>query len=80
MSDVSQHLEAEPWQAHLDRGETEYVLRVRGREAEDGRPTDVLPSEVDWADVESFDEEVQIFGRGLAVILARPVVGVAEAA
>ena len=37
-------------------------LRVRGREAEDGRPADVLPGEMDRADAEVPDEKVQVFG------------------
>lgn len=53
---------------------------MRGCEAEDGRPTDVLPREVDRANAELFDEEVQVLGGGLTVIVARLVVGVAEAA
>jgi hypothetical protein len=35
---------------------------MRGREAEDRRPADVLPGEVDRADAELPDEKVQIFG------------------
>jgi hypothetical protein len=34
---------------------------------------------VDRADIELFDEKVQVFGRGRAVVLARCVVGVAKA-
>ena len=37
VGDVGQAFEAEPGQAHLDRGEAEDVLRVRGGEPEDGR-------------------------------------------
>lgn len=80
VGDVSKHFEAEPGQTHLNCGETEYVLRVRGREAEDGRPADILPGEVDRAaNIELFNDEVQVFGGGPAVIPARPVVGVAKA-
>jgi hypothetical protein len=35
---------------------------VRGREAEDCRPADVLPGEVDRPGIEVPDEQVQVFG------------------
>lgn len=35
---------------------------------------------MDRADVELLDQKVQVLGRGGAVVLARPVAGVAEAA
>jgi hypothetical protein len=35
---------------------------MRGREAEDRRPADVLPCQVDRADAEVPDEKVQVFG------------------
>jgi hypothetical protein len=52
---------------------------VRGREAEDHRPANVLPGQVDRADPGLPDEKVQVLGRGLAAALARLVTGVAEA-
>ena len=79
VGDVGQHLQAEAGQAHLDGGEAEHVFRVRGREAEDRRPADVLPGEVGRADAEAPDEKVQVFGRRRAVVLARLVAGVTEA-
>ena len=80
VGDVGQHLQAEPGQAHLDGGEAEHVLRMRGREAEDRRPADVLPGQVDRPDPELPDEKVQVFSRRRAAVLARLVAGVAEAA
>ena len=62
MGDVGQHFEAEPGQAHLDGREAEHVLRMCGREAEDRRPADVLPGEVDRPGIEVPDEQVQVFG------------------
>jgi hypothetical protein len=76
--DVGQPLRAEPGQARLDRGKAEHVLRVGGREAEDGRSTDVLACEMSWTNAEFFDEKVQVFGRGLAVVRPRPVIRVTE--
>jgi hypothetical protein len=35
---------------------------MRGREAEDRRPADVLPGEVNRADIELPDEKVEVFG------------------
>jgi hypothetical protein len=49
------------------------------REAEDRRPADVLTGEVDRADVQRSDELVQVLGRCRAVVVARPVGGIAEA-
>src|SRR6202030_1602042 len=49
-------------------------------ETKDGRSTDVLPSQVNRSDVELVDEKVQVFGRYLAVVRARFVRRVAEAA
>src|ERR1700691_5986502 len=65
--------------AHLDGGEAEHVLRMRGRQAEDCRPADVLPGQVDRPGIEVPDEKMQVLGRRRAVILARLVAGVAEA-
>jgi hypothetical protein len=79
MGDVGQHLQAEPGQAHLDGSEAEYVLRMSGREAEDRRSADVLAGEVDRPHAESFDELVEVFGRGRAVVRSRCVVRVTEA-
>jgi hypothetical protein len=53
---------------------------MRGREAEDRRPADVLPGQVDRPGIELPDEKVQILSRRRAVILARLVAGVTEAA
>ena len=80
VGDVGQHLQAEPGQAHLDGGEAEHVLRMRNREAEDRRPADVLPCQVDRPDPELPDEKVQVLGRRRAAELARLVAGVTEAA
>jgi hypothetical protein len=62
VSDVGQHLQAEPGQPHLDGAEAEHVLRVRGREAEHRRPADVLPGQADRPGAELPDELVQLFG------------------
>jgi hypothetical protein len=35
---------------------------MRGRQAEDRRPADVLPGEMDRADAQMLDEKVQVFG------------------
>jgi hypothetical protein len=53
---------------------------MRGREAEDRRPADVLPGQVDRPGIELPDEKVQVLGRRRAAVLARLVAGVAEAA
>src|ERR1019366_6518925 len=71
---------AESWQPHLDPREAANALRMRGREAKDGCPADVLPGRMDRTDVKLFDQEVQVLGRSHAVVLTRPVVRVPEAA
>ena len=54
--------------------------RVGDGQPEDRRPADVLPGEVDRAEAEVRDQLVQVLGRGLAVVVARRGVRVAEAA
>ena len=80
VGNVGQHLEAEARQPHLDRAETEHVVGVSGGEAKNGRPTDVLACEVKGTKVERFDEKMQVFGGGLAVVGTCPMVGITEAA
>src|SRR5450755_3630389 len=63
-----QPLQGEPGEAHLDGCEAEHLLRMSDGETEDCPSADVLPGEVNWADVELFDEKVQVFGRNPAVI------------
>src|ERR1700730_17057887 len=75
VGDVGQHFKTEPRQTHLDGRETEHVLRMGGGQAKDRRSTDVLPGEVNGADVESLDQLMQVFGRGLAVVLVAWLVG-----
>jgi hypothetical protein len=45
---------------------------VRGREAEDRRPADVLPREVDRPGIEVPDEKVQVFGSCQSSVDTRP--------
>ena len=59
-SDVGETFQPEAGQPHLDRREAEHVLRVDGREPEDGRATDVLAREVNRADIEVIDQSVQV--------------------
>src|SRR4051794_33213545 len=80
VGDVGQRLEPEAGEAHLDRGEAQYVPRMGAGEAVDRHAADVLAGEVDRADIENLDQLVEIFGRGHAVVLARSVARVAEAA
>ncbi len=53
---------------------------MRSGEAQNSRSADVLAGEVHGAEVELFDQKVQVLGGGLAVVGARPVVRVTEPA
>src|ERR1700730_17947990 len=79
MCDVSQSLQAESGEPHLDGRKAENVLRVRDGEAEHGCPADVLPDEMNRTNAEFGNEVVQIFGDSLAVVVPRCVRRVAEA-
>src|SRR5580658_8443144 len=48
VGDVGLPFETKSGQSHLNSGETEHILGVRGGETEHGRPADALPGEMHW--------------------------------
>ena len=75
---IGEHLQSEPGQAGLDRGEAADQLRMNRGESERRGSADVLAGEVNRAEAQLVDQESQGLRRGRAGAFVRCVAGVSE--
>ena len=80
MEDISEALQTESAEAHLDSGQTGDLLGVGGCRTEDGPTGHILTDDVHRSDVEAADESEQVFSGDRTAVIVVGDVGVPESA